>query len=73
MIAKEGDLDVVPIAIEGSRQVLASGSYAPKPGVINIYIGKAIKHEAYKNITVEELASLARSRVQAMLTDKKSI
>jgi 1-acyl-sn-glycerol-3-phosphate acyltransferase len=73
MIVKEGDLNVVPIAIEGSRHVLASGSFSPKPGVINIYIGKPISHNEYKNITVEELASLARSRVQAMLTDKKSI
>lgn len=73
LIAKEGNLDVIPIAIEGSRQVLPSGSFSPKPGVINIYIGKVICPDEYQNITIEELAALTRSRVQAMLTERKSI
>ncbi len=67
LIAKEGNIDVVPVAIEGSYHVLRSGSYVPQSGTINIYIGKAITSKEYENMTVEELASHTRERVKAML------
>lgn len=67
IIAKEGNLDIVPIAIEGSHHVLPSGSFTPRSGVIKIYIGKAIGHNEYQNMTVEELAEHTREKVKEML------
>lgn len=71
IIAKEGNIDVIPIAIEGSHHVLPSGSYTPRSGVINVYIGKAISHKEYQNMTVEELAALARERVKDLLNHRQ--
>jgi len=67
IIAKEGNIDVVPVAIEGSYHVLKSGSYIPRSGVINIYIGKAITHQEYGNMSVEQLAAHAREKIKDML------
>lgn len=72
IIAKEGDIDIVPVAIQGSYHVLPSGSFTPRAGVINIYIGSAISADEYRNMTVEELASHTRQRVQDML-DSSSV
>ncbi len=67
IIAKEGNIDIVPIAIEGSHHVLPSGSFTPRSGVINIYIGKAISHTEYQEMTVEELAEFTREKVKGLL------
>lgn len=69
IIAKEGNIDVVPIAIEGSHHVLPSGSFKPRSGVINIYVGKVITSYEYQSLTVEELAALSRERVSKMLNN----
>lgn len=71
IIAKEGSIDVVPISIEGSHYVLPSGSFKPRSGVINIYIGKTITHSEYQNMTVEELAAFARERVKDLLDHRQ--
>ncbi len=68
IIAKEGNIDIVPVAIEGSHHVLPSGSFKPRSGVINIYIGQAITHNEYQSMPVEELAAFARERVKDMMT-----
>lgn len=73
IIAKEGDIDVVPIAIEGSHHVLPSGSFIVRSGDINIYIGKAISYSEYQNMTVEELAAFAHERVKKMLDNSAVI
>lgn len=67
IIAKEGSIDVVPVAIQGSHHVLPSGSFVIRSGVINIYIGSAIKFSEYQNMSVEELAAYTRERVKQML------
>lgn len=71
IIAKQGNIDIVPVAIEGSHYVLASGSFKPRSGVINIYIGKVISHKEYQNMTVEELAAFAREKVKDLLDHRQ--
>ncbi|MFK7756203.1 MAG: lysophospholipid acyltransferase family protein [Flavobacteriales bacterium] len=65
-MAKLNDLEIVPIAIKGSREVLASGSMFITPGVISVNIGEVISPEEYKDLSVEQLANYARERVKAL-------
>jgi 1-acyl-sn-glycerol-3-phosphate acyltransferase len=69
VIAREGKIDVVPIAILGSRKILASGSFSIRPGVMEVKIGKRIRATDFVHLSVEEIASLAQERVRAMLNE----
>jgi 1-acyl-sn-glycerol-3-phosphate acyltransferase len=66
VIAKEGQIDIVPIGISGASKVLASGSSALRPGVIRIKIGKPISIREYPDLSDEALAELARGEVQKL-------
>ncbi len=68
MIAKEGQVDIVPIAIAGSRKILASGSFAIRPGVIHVYIGDVMKASEFTDWSVEQLAENTRQRVLNLLS-----
>lgn len=63
IIAKEGDIPIVPIGIVGARKILRSGSYDLRPGTIEVHVGEAISPEQFRDMTIESLASLARERV----------
>lgn len=65
-MAKLNDLEIVPIALKGSREVLASGSLFIRPGTIHVNIGKVISPAEYADLTVEQLAQYTRDRVKAL-------
>jgi 1-acyl-sn-glycerol-3-phosphate acyltransferase len=67
IIAKEGKIDVVPIAIKGSRKILPSGSFSIRPGTIEVMIGERIPASSFSHLSVEEIASLAQERVRNLL------
>lgn len=67
IIAKEGKIDVVPIAIRGSREALQSGSYSIRPGIIEVIIGERISSDMYTHLSAEEIASLAQERVRNLM------
>jgi 1-acyl-sn-glycerol-3-phosphate acyltransferase len=69
VIASEGKIDIVPIAIRGSRALLPSGSFSLRPGIIEVIIGERISAEMFTHINVEEIASLAQERVRKMLSE----
>ncbi len=75
VIAKEGGIPIVPIAISGSRKLLASGSFALRPGTIDVFIGDEISPNKFPNMRTEELAEMARQQIISMLsaTDKKRL
>ncbi len=68
IIAKEGNVDIVPIGISGSRKVLASGKYGIRPGVITVRIGDVISHTHFANMSVEQLADHVRTKVSELIT-----
>lgn len=70
IIARQGNIDVVPIAISGSRKILPSGSFSIRPGVMEVVIGKRIPSSDFVHLSVEEIASLAQERVRQMLQEK---
>lgn len=67
MIAKEGKVGIVPIAIIGSRKILASGKSNIRPGVITVRIGDRIDPSDFENMTVEQLSDYTRSKVAALI------
>lgn len=66
MIAKEGQVDILPIAIKGSREILASGKFNIRPGIIHVKIGDIIRAESFKDMSVEQLAEQCRQQVIAL-------
>lgn len=70
MIAKEGNVDILPIAIAGSRKVLASGSFAIRPGVIHVFIGDVIHTSQFPELTIDQLAAYTRQEIIDMLEQR---
>lgn len=67
MIAKEGRVPIVPVAIRGAYKVLPSGRFSLRPGRISVQVGKAIEPSEFEGKTVEETAAMAHERVAALL------
>jgi 1-acyl-sn-glycerol-3-phosphate acyltransferase len=67
LIAKDGKIDIVPVGISGAGAVLPSGSFKLRPGKITIRVGERIKPEEFTNLSVEELASFARTKVSNLI------
>ena len=63
IIAREGNIPIVPIGITGARKILRSGSYDLRPGVIEVHIGDTIGTEQFRDMSIEDLAEMARQRV----------
>ena len=70
MIAKDGGIPVMPIAVIGTRAILPSGGWMIRPGRVHIAIGKSIGVEEFAHLSVEQLADLARIRVDQLLRSK---
>jgi 1-acyl-sn-glycerol-3-phosphate acyltransferase len=70
MIAKDGGIPVMPVAVIGSRAVLPSGGWMLRSGRIHVAIGRSIEVDEFKDLSVEQLADLARTRVLQLLQSK---
>jgi 1-acyl-sn-glycerol-3-phosphate acyltransferase len=70
IIAKEGKIPIQPVAVIGSREILPSGGWMIRRGVIKISIGPAIEADAFENWSVEELSEEARKRVHHLILEK---
>ncbi len=68
-IAKLNNLEIVPVAIKGSRNVLPSGGMFITPGIIKVSIGNVITPKEYEGFSVEELANYSKERVKSLLKD----
>lgn len=69
MIAKAGNVDIIPLGISGSRKVLASGKFNIRPGVITVQVGDVISHTQYADMSVEQLAEHTRTKVQELIQE----
>ncbi|MDZ4752647.1 MAG: lysophospholipid acyltransferase family protein [Flavobacteriales bacterium] len=63
IIAREGGIDIVPIGISGAREVLPSGSFKLRPGIIRVQIGKPISVKDHRHLSDEQMAEFARTEV----------
>lgn len=70
VIAKEGNIDIIPIGISGAFDVLPSGRTEIKPGKVHLNIGPKMDGKQFANMTVEEIAAEAQRRVEQLALSK---
>jgi len=63
-IAKEGRIPIVPMAIVGSANALASGSFFIRPATVELRVLPALKDDAFFNMSIEEMANHTRKLIQ---------
>lgn len=66
IMAKAGNIEVVPIAVKGAREILPSGTGKLRPGHIKVKIGKPISGAEFSIDQVDQFASKAREAVAKM-------
>ena len=69
MAAIKGEMPVVPVAISGTRYMLASGQLLPRPGPIRIDILPPIMPQDSSFADHHRLAETARQRILAVLDE----
>ena len=67
IIAKEGAIDIQPLAVVNADKILPRDSYMIKPGTIEVRIGKRIKASEIQDLNAEASAEYVRTRVIALL------
>ena len=67
IIAKEGMIDIQPIAVVNADKILPRDSFMIKPGTIEVRVGKRISADEIKDLNAEAAAEYVRKRVIALL------
>ena len=67
IIAKEGAIDIQPLAVVNADKILPRDSYMIKPGTIEVRIGKRIMASEIQDLNAEASAEYVRTRVIALL------
>lgn len=67
VIAKEGEIGIIPIAIEGTREVLPSRAFIMRPGNVSVTIGQPIEPHEFESLSAEQLSEMVRERIKKML------
>jgi 1-acyl-sn-glycerol-3-phosphate acyltransferase len=67
IIAKEGSIDIQPLAVVNADTILSRDSYMIKPGTIEVRIGKRIMASEIHDLNAEASADYVRKRVIALL------
>jgi len=67
VIAKEGRIPVVPVAIIGSSKVLKAGTFQLRPGTIHVRIGSPVAPEEFEHLDVESIAAFFREKVKNLM------
>ena len=70
IIAKEGAIDIQPIAVVNAENILPRDSFTIKPGIIEVRVGKRIAASELKDLNAEAAAEYVRTRVMALLEPK---
>ena len=67
IIAKEGSIDIQPIAVVNADKILPRDSFMIKPGTIEVRVGKRISAHEIEDLNAEAAAEYVRKRVIALL------
>jgi 1-acyl-sn-glycerol-3-phosphate acyltransferase len=67
IIAKEGSIDIQPIAVVNADKILPRDSFTIKPGTIEVRVGKRITASEIQDLNAEASAEYVRTRVIALL------
>ncbi len=66
IVAKEGMVNAVPVAIKGTRKVNPSGKFRLRPGKVIVKYGDLILAENFKDKTVEDFANHVQQEVEKL-------
>ena len=66
IMAKEGYIDIQPLAVINAEAILPRNSFMIRPGTIEVRIGKRIDASELENMNAESAANYVRSRVMAL-------
>lgn len=66
VIAKESQIDIIPVAIKGSGKLHKPGSLQFRPGTVHVNFGKPIKADDFKNKSPEEFANFTQKVVEEL-------
>lgn len=69
VIAIKAGVEVVPMAICGSRDILPKGKIWPKPGMVTIRLGDPVPAAVYTLKQKAELAAVLEEKVAALLAE----
>ena len=72
MLALHTGVEIVPVAILGTRRILPKGGWRIRPGPIILRFGRPIATEGYGEERRNELMAEVRARIQAMLDEPAS-
>jgi len=72
MLALHTHVDIVPVAVVGTREILRKGDWRVKKGRIILRFGEAIPTDGYTEENRNELIALVRERIQKMLSEPVS-
>jgi 1-acyl-sn-glycerol-3-phosphate acyltransferase len=67
IIAKEGRIDIMPIAVVNADKILPRDSFRIQPGTIEVRIGQRIKAEEFQHMNAEQTAEYVRAKVAALM------
>jgi len=71
IIAKDGRIPIVPVAIRGTRNMLPSGSFILKPGKVDVMIGDPVMPDQFAHLSPEEIAVFFRNKIGDMLSGQE--
>lgn len=66
ILAKEGKVNIVPVAIKGTNKINPAGKFRLRPGKVSIKYGELILAQNFENNTVEEFAAHVQSKVEKL-------
>lgn len=72
VLAIKAGVEVVPMAIAGTHEILPKGRLLPRPGSVCIEIGRPIASSAYNLKQKQELAALLEKEVRQLLAKAES-
>jgi len=71
-LAIRSGVELVPVAIKGTREILPKGKLLSKPGKVLIRVGEPVSSRNFTNKQKQELAELMHDRVAALLASSSS-
>jgi 1-acyl-sn-glycerol-3-phosphate acyltransferase len=72
IIAQEGKIDIMPIAVVNAENILPRDAFIIQPGTIEVRIGKRIEAKEFDGLNAEQTAELVRSRVAQLISSSNS-
>ncbi|MFW6201263.1 MAG: lysophospholipid acyltransferase family protein, partial [Gemmatimonadota bacterium] len=69
MLALHTGIEIVPVAVSGTRAILAKGEWRVRPGPIHVRFGEPVRPQDYGMERREQLIRTVRDRIAAMRTD----